>query len=126
MVPALHVLCHEVQSTSDGSPTEDLVTVRDDLIQWIAHEALGGDEVAAEWLVLEISAKVSVILGLSIQVRLMQDTGTIGPLHSCLRPSLYHDFPYPHHPHHLHYLPFTIYFLICYHSTLLYPFPWIF
>ncbi|KAG1882914.1 putative alanine racemase-domain-containing protein [Suillus subluteus] len=58
MVPSLHVLCHKVQSTDDASPTEELATVRDDLIKWIADEALGGDEVAAQWLVLELSAKV--------------------------------------------------------------------
>ncbi|KAG2075917.1 hypothetical protein BDR04DRAFT_1139765 [Suillus decipiens] len=58
MVPSLHVLCHKVQSTDNVSPTEELVTIRDDLIKWIADEALGGDEVAAQWLVLELSAKV--------------------------------------------------------------------
>ncbi|OJA18869.1 hypothetical protein AZE42_08571 [Rhizopogon vesiculosus] len=58
MVSALHVLCHKVQSTSDGSTTDELATARDDLIKWIADEALGGDEVAAQWLVLELSAKV--------------------------------------------------------------------
>jgi hypothetical protein len=65
IVPTLHVLCHRVQSTSDGSSTGELATTRDDLIKWIANEALGGDEVAAQWLVLELSAEVSVILGLS-------------------------------------------------------------
>jgi hypothetical protein len=58
MVPSLHVLCHKIQSTGDASPTEELATVRDDLIKWIADEALGGDEVAAQWLVLELSAEV--------------------------------------------------------------------
>jgi hypothetical protein len=126
MVSALHVLCHKVQSTSDGSTTDELATARDDLIKWIADEALGGDEVAAQWLVLELSAKVSVTLNLSRQVCLMQDTGTIEPLHSCLRPSHCHDFPYLHHHRHPHYLPFTMYFLIYYHSTLVYPSPSIF
>jgi hypothetical protein len=126
-VPALHVLCYRVQSTSDNSPTEELASVRDDLIKWIANEALGGDDVAAEWLLLELSAKVSVILDLSRQVRLMQDTGTIGPPHSCLLPSLCHAFLCSRHRrHHPHYLPFTMCFPICYRSTLLYPFPWIF
>ncbi|KIK40911.1 hypothetical protein CY34DRAFT_806704 [Suillus luteus UH-Slu-Lm8-n1] len=58
VVPSLHVLCHKVQSTGDASPREELATVRDNLIKWIADEALGGDEVAAQWLVLELSAKV--------------------------------------------------------------------
>ncbi|KAG2348450.1 hypothetical protein BDR05DRAFT_925918 [Suillus weaverae] len=58
MVPSLHVLCHKVQSTGDASPTVESGTVRDDLIKWIADEALAGDEVAAQWLVLELSAKV--------------------------------------------------------------------
>ncbi|KAG0705327.1 putative alanine racemase-domain-containing protein [Suillus ampliporus] len=58
MVPSLHVLCYQVQTTGDVLPKEELATTRDDLIKWIADEALGGDEVAAQWLVLELSAKV--------------------------------------------------------------------
>ncbi|KAG1748962.1 putative alanine racemase-domain-containing protein [Suillus paluster] len=60
MVPSLHVLCHKLQSTGDTPPAKELTTTRDDLIKWIADEALGGDEVAAQWLVLELCAKVYI------------------------------------------------------------------
>jgi len=125
-VPTLHVLCHRVQSIADDSPQRELATTRGDLIKWIANEALGGDEVAAQWLVLELSAEVSVILDLSRYVHLTQVAGTIGLLHSYLRLSLFHVSPHLYHRRHLHYLPFTMYFLICCRSTLLYPFPWTF
>lgn len=125
MVPSLHVLCHKVQSTGDASPTEELAAVRDDLIKWIADEALGGDEVAAQWLILELSAKVSVFHVSVKRVCLIPDTATLGPHPSYLRPSLCRVFLHPHH-HHLHYLPFTMYFLICYRSILSCPSPWIF
>ncbi|KAG1819613.1 uncharacterized protein BJ212DRAFT_1575877 [Suillus subaureus] len=99
MVPSLHVLCHKVQSIDDASPTEELATVRDDLIKWISDEALGGDEVAAQWLVLELSAKVSVF-SLSIKrIRLIPDTATLEPHPSYLRLSLCHVFLHPHHHH---------------------------
>lgn len=65
MVPSLHVLCHKLQSTGNAPHTEELATVREDLIKWIADEALGGDEDAAQWLLLELSAKVSVLPYLS-------------------------------------------------------------
>jgi hypothetical protein len=125
VVPSLHVLCHKVQSTGDTSPTEELATVRDDLIKWIADEALGGDEVAAQWLVLELSAKVSVFPLSVKRVCLIPDTATHEPHPSYLRPSLCPVFLHPHH-HRPHYLPFTMYFLICYRSILPCPSPWIF
>lgn len=49
--------------TSELSPqvAEDTVQIRDELIAWIADEALGGDRQAAEWVLLSCISKVSVV-----------------------------------------------------------------
>jgi hypothetical protein len=62
MVPTLHTLFFEpIKSTliprvyPDTSCT---ATLRDELIAWIAEEGLGGDRLAAEWLLLCSIARV--------------------------------------------------------------------
>ena len=56
LVPTLHVLfmrphTHEASSTSATSQISS-AEIRDELISWIAEEALGGDREAAEWVLL--------------------------------------------------------------------------
>ncbi|KAI0781236.1 mini-chromosome maintenance replisome factor-domain-containing protein [Trametes elegans] len=43
---------------SPPSVTDDHAQVRDELIKWIATEALAGDQVAAEWVVLSMISRV--------------------------------------------------------------------
>jgi len=62
MVPTLHVLFsrthdHMLRSSSPDVPSADL---RDNLIAWIANEALGGDTDAAELALLAAAARVFV------------------------------------------------------------------
>ncbi|KAH9857792.1 putative alanine racemase-domain-containing protein [Lenzites betulinus] len=65
--PTLHVLFSQVhkppvlaRSEAEPSPhiAADNAQVRDDLISWIADEALGGDQAAAEWALLSCIARV--------------------------------------------------------------------
>jgi hypothetical protein len=60
LVPTLHVLFsrpHSYVSPLNGvSPPS--VQLRDELINWIADEALGGDRDAAEWILLAAVAQV--------------------------------------------------------------------
>lgn len=57
-VPVLHVLCYQVDPAA--TPTNVDPSVRTDLIDWMSNEALGGDKDAAEWLLLQLAAKVFV------------------------------------------------------------------
>ncbi|KAN0075287.1 putative alanine racemase domain containing protein [Tylopilus felleus] len=56
-VPVLHVICYQVDSPSPP-PTSVDPGVRKDIIDWISNEALGGDNGAAEWLLLQLASKV--------------------------------------------------------------------
>lgn len=58
-VPVLHVLCYRVAS-SNPTLTDIDPSVRTDLIDWISNEALGGDNDAAEWILLQLASKVFV------------------------------------------------------------------
>ena len=58
-VPVLHVICYQVDSPSPP-PTSVDPGVRKDIIDWISNEALGGDNGAAEWLLLQLASKVFV------------------------------------------------------------------
>lgn len=51
---------HAIRSEAEPSPhiAADNAQVRDDLISWIADEALGGDQAAAEWALLSCIARV--------------------------------------------------------------------
>ena len=64
-VPTLHVLftrTHEESLLTRPYPSEHPSTVRQELIQWMASEGLGGDLDAAEWVLLACIAKVYVSL----------------------------------------------------------------
>ena len=60
--PVLHVLfTRPLQKTLLFSPyllTEDAHTIRQDIIQWLASEALGGDAFTAEWVLLSCISSV--------------------------------------------------------------------
>ncbi|KAF9228597.1 hypothetical protein BS17DRAFT_772215 [Gyrodon lividus] len=55
--PVLHVVCYQLTPASvtraDFNPN-----LRKDLVEWMSHEALGGDDDAAEWLLLQLTSKV--------------------------------------------------------------------
>jgi len=55
----LHVLCYQLASSSPILTNID-PGVRTDLIDWISSEALGGDNDAAEWLLLQLASRVFV------------------------------------------------------------------
>ncbi|EGN96137.1 hypothetical protein SERLA73DRAFT_185710 [Serpula lacrymans var. lacrymans S7.3] len=60
-VPTLHVLFHEPQPAVEkllGPPVPNISETRDNLINWISKESLGGDRDAAEWVLLAIIARV--------------------------------------------------------------------
>ena len=59
-VPVLHVLCYQAASASPTLTNVD-PSVRADLIDWISSEALGGDNDAAEWLLLQLVSKAFVL-----------------------------------------------------------------
>lgn len=55
--PVLHVICH--QSTPESLPDiKEPCSVRRELICWISEHVLGGDDLAVEWLLLQLSSKV--------------------------------------------------------------------
>ncbi|KAF9239601.1 putative alanine racemase-domain-containing protein [Melanogaster broomeanus] len=56
-VPVLHVVCHQLPSAREPAANLDL-NFRKDLVEWISHEALGGDDEAAEWILLQLTSKV--------------------------------------------------------------------
>ncbi|KAF8436900.1 putative alanine racemase-domain-containing protein [Boletus edulis BED1] len=56
-VPVLHVLCYQVDSASPIPANVD-PSVREHVIKWISSEALGGDDDAAEWVLLQLTSKV--------------------------------------------------------------------
>lgn len=58
-IPVLHVLCYQVVSANPTLTNID-AGVRTGLIDWISSEALGGDNDAAEWLLLQLASKVLV------------------------------------------------------------------
>lgn len=58
-VPVLHVLCYQV-APANSIITDIDASVRTDLINWISSEALGSDNDAAEWLLLQLASKVFV------------------------------------------------------------------
>lgn len=60
-VPVLHVLCYRVDPAGPTPGDVDL-SARKDLIDWISREALGGDDDAAEWLLLQLTSKVFVYI----------------------------------------------------------------
>ncbi|TBU28931.1 mini-chromosome maintenance replisome factor-domain-containing protein [Dichomitus squalens] len=47
-----------ISSNSPATPAEDTAQIREELIAWIADEALGGDRHAAEWILLSCIARV--------------------------------------------------------------------
>ena len=60
-VPTLHVLYSTSEQNSVITrpyPTPDILQVREQLLDWIAEEALGGDREAAEWILLSTIARV--------------------------------------------------------------------
>ena len=69
-VPTLHVLFTRPQKL-DVLPTPGIHTtateaLQKELVSWIAEEALGGDQDAAEWVLLASIARVFVLLISSI------------------------------------------------------------
>ncbi|KAF8837022.1 hypothetical protein BDN67DRAFT_973512 [Paxillus ammoniavirescens] len=56
-VPVLHVVCYQLASASATSANIDH-NLRKDLVKWMSQEALGGDDDAAEWLLLQLTSKV--------------------------------------------------------------------
>lgn len=69
-VPTLHVLFFRPLDplTSSTYPAADLEAsqIRDELIAWIADEALAGDKDAAEWVLLASIARVYVLAGIPL------------------------------------------------------------
>ena len=65
-VPTLHVLFSTLLPVTiipqyyPSIPTPDMEGIRQDLINWLADEALAGDKVAAEWILLCAIARVFV------------------------------------------------------------------
>ncbi|KAH7927729.1 hypothetical protein BV22DRAFT_1084528 [Leucogyrophana mollusca] len=59
-VSTLHVLFHQVDTIEvlEHDSLNHAGELRDELIDWIASEALGGDRDAAEWVLLSVIAKV--------------------------------------------------------------------
>ncbi|KIO13168.1 hypothetical protein M404DRAFT_992747 [Pisolithus tinctorius Marx 270] len=58
-VPVLHVICY--QSIPDPIPDiKEPCSVRRELIRWISEHVLGGDDLAVEWLLLQLSSKVHI------------------------------------------------------------------
>lgn len=58
-VPVLHVICHKIASPEIADIPEPH-NVRRELIDWMSEHALGGDDLVAEWLLLQLTSKVSV------------------------------------------------------------------
>ncbi|KAG9318342.1 putative alanine racemase-domain-containing protein [Chiua virens] len=56
-VPVLHVLCHQAASEIPTTTSANS-SLRTELIDWISKEALGGDNDAAEWLLLQLTSKI--------------------------------------------------------------------
>ncbi|KAI6167199.1 mini-chromosome maintenance replisome factor-domain-containing protein [Pisolithus thermaeus] len=56
-VPVLHVICHQTITESPQNIKEPR-SVRRELICWISEHVLGGDDLAVEWLLLQLSSKV--------------------------------------------------------------------
>lgn len=66
-MPTLHVLFYNPIPTTivhrnypEPSILQDVTTIRDELIAWLADEGLGGDRVVAEWILLCAIARVYV------------------------------------------------------------------
>lgn len=65
-VPTLHVLFSRslpvtiIPQCYPAIPTSDIERLRQELIDWLANEALAGDKVAAEWILLCAIARVFV------------------------------------------------------------------
>jgi hypothetical protein len=61
-VPTLHVLFIRMHPLDVLSALKDPIQphIRDELLDWIADEALGGDRDAAEWVLLACVARVYV------------------------------------------------------------------
>jgi hypothetical protein len=59
-VPTLHVVYTRPEPTFSASLSES-AQCRDDLLTWLAEEALGGDVDAAEWMLLACIARVYVL-----------------------------------------------------------------
>lgn len=60
-VPTLHVLFNRVVPTAittHAYPLANAEDIRNELLDWIAEESLGGDRQAAEWLLLGLIGKV--------------------------------------------------------------------
>ncbi|KAI6043125.1 putative alanine racemase-domain-containing protein [Pisolithus marmoratus] len=56
-VPVLHVICY--QPISESLPDiKEPCSVRRELISWISEHVIGGDDLVAEWLLLQLSSKV--------------------------------------------------------------------
>ncbi len=65
VVPTLHVLfvrTHERSLLTREYPhsSHSIPSLREELIDWISEESLGGDRDAAEWILLSCIAKVQV------------------------------------------------------------------
>ena len=58
LVPTLHTLFSRPQGPIRASSSPLNLDLRSRIISWIATEALSGDEVAAEWVLLSCLAKV--------------------------------------------------------------------
>ena len=63
LVPTLHVLfmrphTHEASSSTSATSQPSSAELRDEIISWIADEALGGDREAAEWVLLASIGRV--------------------------------------------------------------------
>lgn len=56
-VPVLHVICHKIASPEIADIPEPH-NVRRELIDWMSEHALGGDDLVAEWLLLQLTSKV--------------------------------------------------------------------
>ncbi len=51
-----------ISSELSPRPAEDTAQIRDELIAWIADEALGGDHQAAQWVLMSCISRVFAVL----------------------------------------------------------------
>lgn len=94
-VPVLHVICHKTVSP-EISHIPEPHNIRRELIDWISNHALGGDDLVAEWLLLQLVSKVSVAICICVSEQfdlLLHSHSRATPL---LPPSLtISNFPHP-------------------------------
>jgi hypothetical protein len=89
IVPTLHVLFIRKHPLDILSALKDPIRphVREELLDWIADEALGGDRDAAEWVLLACVARVYVSSNVStLQQLTPSPLANLALIHSTRRP----------------------------------------